>query len=69
MLFRSSKNLIQAEKGLLMLLDSDLPALKVDFMELCHILRPDGSHLDLGFSHFSNLVTSSNPELSISLLP
>ncbi|QHO18913.1 uncharacterized protein DS421_11g324510 [Arachis hypogaea] len=29
-----SKNLIQAEKGLLMLLDSDLPALKVDFLEL-----------------------------------
>ncbi|KAL4344695.1 hypothetical protein AHAS_Ahas11G0204100 [Arachis hypogaea] len=29
-----SKNLILAEKGLLMLLDSDLPALKVDFMEL-----------------------------------
>ena len=29
-----SKNLIQAEKGLLMLLDSDLPALKVEFLEL-----------------------------------
>ena len=29
-----SKNLIQAKKGLLMLLDSDLPALKVDFLEL-----------------------------------
>ena len=29
-----SKNLIQAEKGLLMLLDSDLPALEVDFLEL-----------------------------------
>ncbi|XP_072064129.1 uncharacterized protein [Arachis hypogaea] len=29
-----NKNLIQAEKGLLMLLDSDLPALKVDFREL-----------------------------------
>ncbi|KAL4299930.1 hypothetical protein AHAS_Ahas17G0150100 [Arachis hypogaea] len=29
-----NKNLIQAEKGLLMLLDSDLPALKVDFLEL-----------------------------------
>ncbi|QHO11540.1 Protein FAR-RED ELONGATED HYPOCOTYL [Arachis hypogaea] len=29
-----SKNLIQAKKGLLMLLDSDLPALKVDFLDL-----------------------------------
>ena len=29
-----SKNLIQAEKGLLMLLDSDLPAIKMNFLEL-----------------------------------
>jgi len=29
-----SKNLIQAEKGLLMLLDSDLPALGMDFLEI-----------------------------------
>ena len=29
-----SKNLIQAEKGLLMLLDSDLSALKMEFLEL-----------------------------------
>ncbi|QHO07284.1 uncharacterized protein DS421_14g462300 [Arachis hypogaea] len=29
-----SKNLIQTEKKLLMLLDSDLPALEMDFLEL-----------------------------------
>ena len=29
-----SRNLSQAEKGLLMLLDSDLPALEMDFLEL-----------------------------------
>lgn len=29
-----SKNLTQAEKGLLMLLDPDLPALEMDFLEL-----------------------------------